>query len=242
VHFAAHNLERTELSSKVLLVDDDTSARMILNRVLSKAGYKVREAKDGKEALEISREYQPDVMMIDWMMPEMDGEQLASRIKNDPDLRFTYIILLTARTDIKDRVRGLEAGADDYITKPAQHQEVLARVQSGMRVRELQNEIEQLTKKLSVVQLAATVGHELNNPLNVIYLALDLMRKSLKQKEYDKLEKGIQLISETAERLKIIARKFVELKNPQSKDYVDHVKMIDLQNGCADGDQHQDKS
>jgi len=230
------------VNSKVLLVDDDANARMILNRLLTKAGYEVREAKNGKEALQISREYKPDVMMIDWMMPEMDGEQLASRIRNDPELRFIYIILLTARNDIKDRVRGLEAGADDYITKPAQHQEVIARVQSGMRVRELQNEIEQLTKKLSVVQLAATVGHELNNPLNVIYLALDLMKKSLKQKEYDKLEKGIQLITETAERLKVIARKFVDLKNPQSKDYVDHMKMIDLHSGGDGGDQHQEKS
>ncbi len=230
------------MNSKVLLVDDDASARMILNRVLSKAGYEIREAQNGKEALEVSREFKPDVMLIDWMMPEMDGEQLAGRIKNDAKLKFTYIILLTARDDIKDRVRGLEAGADDYITKPAQHQEVLARVQSGMRVRKLQDEIEQLTKKLSVVELAATVGHELNNPLNVIYLALDLMKKAMKQKEFDKLEKGMQMISETAERIKMLARKFVELKDPQSTNYIDNLKMIDLHAGEGNSKHNADKS
>lgn len=230
------------MSSKILVVDDDANARMILNRILSKAGYETREAKDGKEALEAAREYKPDVMIIDWMMPEMDGEQLASRIKNDATLRFTYIILLTARGDTKDRVRGLQAGADDYITKPAPHQEVLARVQSGMRVRGLQNEIEQLTRRLSIVELAATVGHEINNPLNVIYLALDMMRKSLKQKEYDKLESGIELIAETAERIKMIARKFVELKNPQSTNYIDSLKMIDLHKSEDNENKHQDKS
>ena len=128
------------LSSKILLVDDDANARIILNRVLTKSGYEVMEASNGREALEAASKFRPDVMLIDWMMPEMDGEQLAKWIKNDATLRFTYIILLTAKGDVKDRVRGLQAGADDYITKPAPHQEVLARIESGVRVRNLHNE------------------------------------------------------------------------------------------------------
>ncbi len=217
-----------DLSSTILLVDDDPNARMILNRVLRKAGYDVQGASNGREALEAAAKLRPDVMLIDWMMPEMDGEQLAKWIKSDPTLRFTYIILLTAKGDVKDRVRGLQAGADDYITKPAPHQEVLARVESGMRVRRLHKEIQQLTRRVAVLELAATVGHEINNPLNVIYLALDMMRKSIKQQEYDRLDKGIQLIAETAERLKEIARKFVELKDPESTSYVDNLNMIDI--------------
>ncbi len=216
------------LSAKILLVDDDANARIILNRVLTKAGYEINEASNGREALEAAMTFRPDVMLIDWMMPEMDGEQLAKWIKGDPTLRFTYIILLTAKGDVKDRVRGLQAGADDYITKPAPHQEVLARVESGVRVRTLHKEIQQLTRRLALLELAATVGHEINNPLNVIYLALDMMRKSMKQGEYDKLDKGIQLIAETADRLKEIARKFVELKDPESTIYVDNLNMIDI--------------
>ncbi len=216
------------MSSKIMLVDDDANARTILNRVLTKNGYEVKEACNGKEALETVRAYMPDVMLIDWMMPEMDGEQLARWIKNDPTLRFIYIILLTARGDMKDQVRGLKSGADDYISKPAPHQEVLARVESGMRVRSLHHEIQQLTRRIALLELAATVGHEINNPLNVIYLALDMMRKSLKQKEYDKLEKGLDLIAETAERLKEIARKFIELKDPMSTNYVENLNMINI--------------
>ncbi len=216
------------MSSKILLVDDDINARIILNRVLVKSGYEVREAGNGREALEAVVEFKPDVMLIDWMMPEMDGEQVAKWIKSDPTLRFTYIILLTAKGEVKDRVRGLQSGADDYITKPAPHQEVLARVESGVRVRTLHKEIQMLTRRVAILELAATVGHEINNPLNVIYLALDMMRKSMRQGEYDKLEKGIQLIAETADRLKEIARKFVELRNPESTSYVDDLTMIDL--------------
>ena len=220
--------EGRHLSSKILLVDDDANARIILNRVLSKAGYEIMEAGNGREALEAASKFRPDVMLIDWMMPEMDGEQLAKWIKGDSTLRFTYIILLTAKGDVKDRVRGLQAGADDYITKPAPHQEVLARVESGVRVRTLHKEIQQLTRRVAVLELAATVGHEINNPLNVIYLALDMMRKSVKNGEYDKLDKGLQLIAETADRLKEIARKFVELKDADSTIYVDNLNMIDI--------------
>ncbi len=211
-----------------MLVDDDANARIILKRVLSKAGYEIMEASNGREALEAASKFKPDVMLIDWMMPEMDGEQVAKWIKSDTNLRFTYIILLTAKGDVKDRVRGLQAGADDYITKPAPHQEVLARVESGVRVRTLHNEIQQLTRRVAVLELAATVGHEINNPLNVIYLALDMMRKSIKNGEYEKIDKGLQLIAETADRLKEIARKFVELKDTDSTIYVDNLNMIDI--------------
>ena len=220
--------EGVTVNSKILLVDDDADARVILNRVLTKSGYEVKEASNGKEALQVVRGYMPDVMLVDWMMPEMDGEQLARWIKSDSTLRFIYIILLTARGDMKDQVRGLQAGADDYITKPAPHQEILARVESGMRVQALHKEIQQLTRRVALLELAATVGHEINNPLNVIYLALDMMRKSLKQKEYDKLGKGLELIAETADRLKEIARKFIELRDPSTTSYVDNLKMIDI--------------
>jgi DNA-binding response OmpR family regulator len=216
------------LSAKVLIVDDDVHSRMILKKILAKADYDVKEATNGKEAFETAKAFMPDVMIIDWMMPEADGEQLTKWIKKDLDLRFTYIILLTSKGETKDRVRGLRAGADDYISKPAPHEEVLARVGNGVRMRTLYNEVQQLTKRLSVLELAATVGHEINNPLNVIYLAVDMMRKYVKQEEYDKLEKGIELIAETAERLKKISRKFIELKDPQSTSYVDNLNMIDL--------------
>ncbi|HEY9167228.1 MAG TPA: response regulator [Candidatus Kryptonia bacterium] len=213
---------------RVLIVDDDTNARVILNRVLVKAGYEVREAANGTDALNAAKEFSPDIMLIDWMMPEMDGEQLAKAIRNDQTLKYTYIILLTAKGDVKDRVRGLQAGADDFITKPAPHLEVLARIESGVRVRELHGEIQQLTRRLAILELSATVGHEINNPLNVIYLALDMMRKSLKAGEYDKLERGIELIAETADRLKQIAKQFIDLRDPQSTNYIDELKMIDI--------------
>jgi DNA-binding response OmpR family regulator len=213
---------------KVLVVDDDPTARLIISRILLKGDYEVKEATDGFDGFEMAKAFQPDVMIVDWLMPGVDGEQLTKLIKSDPTLRFIYVIILTSKGEAEDRVRGLQAGADDYISKPMPNEEVLARVESGMRMRALYKELEQLTKRLAVLEIAATVGHEINNPLNVIYLALDMMRKYIKLKEYDKLEKGIDLIAETADRLRMISRKFVELKDPRSTKYVNHVNMIDL--------------
>ncbi len=213
---------------KALVADDVPMIRKLVEFHLKQIGFDISNAADGAEALMLASNSKFDLILLDIMMPEMDGEQLAKWIKNDSTLRFTYIILLTAKGDVKDRVRGLQSGADDYITKPAPHQEVLARVESGMRVRRLHGEIQQLTRRVAVLELAATVGHEINNPLNVIYLALDMMRKSIRQKEYDKLDKGIQLIAETADRLKEIARKFVELKDPESTSYIDNLNMINI--------------
>lgn len=219
------------MSPKILIVDDDANARLILTKILAKANYEVQEAKDGTEAMEITKVFLPDLEIIDWMMPRADGEQVTKWIKCDPTLKSIYIILYTSKGDTKDRVRGLQAGADDYISKPAPHEEVLARVESGMRMRALYKEVQELTKRVSVLELAATVGHEINNPLNVIYLALDMMRKYINQKEYDKLDKGIELIAETAERLKQLSRKFVELKDARSTSYVESLNMIDLYGG-----------
>jgi DNA-binding response OmpR family regulator len=219
--------ERT-LKPKVLLVDDDVTARMIITKMLLQGDYEVREAVSGMEGFEMAKRFGPDVMIIDWLMPGLDGEQLTRMIKSDPTLRFIYVIILTSKGEPEDRVRGLQAGADDYIPKLMPKEEVLARVESGLRMRSLYKEVEQLTKRLAVLEIATTVGHEINNPLNVIYLALDMMRKYLKLKEYDKLEKGIDLIAETADRLKTISRRFLELKDPQSTKYVNHLNMIDL--------------
>ncbi len=219
------------MKAKILIADDDRGARMILRRVVSKLGCELHEASDGSEALEMARKIQPDVMIVDWTMPVMDGEELSKRIRNDPNLKYTYIIMLTARGEINDEIRGLKAGADDYITKPAPHPEILARVESGIRVRALQNEVRDLTRRVALLELAATVGHEINNPLNVIFLSLDMAQKALKDGNYERVEKGLAMIAETSQRLREIARKFVELKEPQRTNYLESLNMIDIHRG-----------
>lgn len=114
----------------VLVVDDEAPLRELIRAYLEREGYSVREATNGKEALASVANEQPDVMVLDLMIPEIDGIEVCRRIRSTSDV---YIIMLTARADEVDRVVGLEVGADDYLTKPFSPRELVARVRAVLR-------------------------------------------------------------------------------------------------------------
>jgi DNA-binding response OmpR family regulator len=117
-------------SARILIVDDDAEIRLLLNELLTRAGFQVEEAIDGKSALRKLFETPPALVILDVTMPEMDGYQTLERIR---DLSDVPVIMLTARTQELERVRGLSSGADDYVPKPFGRQELLARVQALLR-------------------------------------------------------------------------------------------------------------
>jgi DNA-binding response OmpR family regulator len=127
---------------EILIAEDDAVSRRLLELGLLRWGYEVIVAKDGIEALNVlSRENRPPLAILDWMMPGIDGIELCRKIRAKQDLIPTHIILLTARNGKADIVYGLEAGADDYIAKPFDRDELRARIQVGMRLVELQRKL-----------------------------------------------------------------------------------------------------
>jgi adenylate cyclase len=131
------------------MVADDTLAnvRMLQTR-LTRDGYEVVLARDGEEALAAAREKQPDLILLDIMMPKIDGIEVCRRLKSDPAFPFTPIIMVTALTDSKDLVRGFEAGGDDYLTKPVDRQELSARVKSMLRIKSLHDTVQEQAQRL----------------------------------------------------------------------------------------------
>lgn len=130
--------------SQIVLAEDDPSARKLLERQLIKAGYDVVACEHGREALEAIRREGSCIVVADWMMPEMDGLELCRSVRQLSAmqvLQFVYFILLTAHSEKDQIVAGLEAGADDYLTKPYHKQELLARVRAGERIVTLQSEL-----------------------------------------------------------------------------------------------------
>jgi DNA-binding response OmpR family regulator len=118
---------------RILIVDDNETNRDILMARLGSQGYDLTQAADGEEALAAAKEQLPDLILLDIMMPKIDGIEVCKRIKADATMPFTPIILCTAKADSKDVVAGLEAGADDYQTKPFGSKELLARVNALLR-------------------------------------------------------------------------------------------------------------
>ena len=117
----------------VLVVDDDPAQRDLLSYNLEAAGYRVAAAADGEEALLLTAEQEPDLILLDWMLPRLSGIEVCRQLKARPDTRDAAVIMVSARSEEGDRVRGLDTGADDYIVKPYAISELLARVQANLR-------------------------------------------------------------------------------------------------------------
>ncbi|PSB35840.1 sensor histidine kinase [Stenomitos frigidus] len=176
-------------SGTILVVDDNPTNIQVLFDVLSEIGYRVAIAKSGEAALQRLQSYQPDIILLDVMMPGIDGFETCQRLKADATTRDIPVIFMTALSDSVDKVKGLSLGAVDYITKPIQHEEALARIRVHLQLADAQKRLEQHTTELSQTldhlkqtqvhlvqseklsslgQLVAGVAHEINNPINFI--------------------------------------------------------------------------
>ena len=134
---------------RILIVDDNEHNRAILAARLGANGYATAEACDGVEALEMVRSEAPDLILLDVSMPRMDGLEACRRLRSDPKVGFVPVILVTARSDSKDVVAGLEAGADEYLAKPIDQQALVARVRSMLRTKDLHDRIKQQAVELT---------------------------------------------------------------------------------------------
>jgi len=141
----------------ILVVDDVPDNVDILQMRLESRGYEVATAGDGAEALEKTRALQPDLLLLDIMMPKIDGIEVVKRLKADPRLPFIPVILVTAKADASDVIAGLESGGDDYLTKPVDHAALLARVRAMLRIKSLHDTVQAQALRLEeqTAELAA---------------------------------------------------------------------------------------
>lgn len=144
-----HNLYDGQFADNDLLIVDDALANLrILSGMLKKHGYSVRSAPNGQTAIMIAENEPPDLILLDIVMPDMDGYEVCRHLKTDPTTSNIPIIFLSGRADIIDKVRGFESGGVDYITKPFQAEEVLARVRTHLNLRRLQRQLQERNQQL----------------------------------------------------------------------------------------------
>jgi adenylate cyclase len=134
---------------RILVVDDVSDNLDVLQMRLTSQGYEVETAADGVEALERAHKLVPDLILLDIMMPKMDGIEVVKRLKADTSLPFIPVILVTARADAKDVIVGLESGGDDYLTKPVDHAALSARVRSMLRIKALHDTVQEQATELA---------------------------------------------------------------------------------------------
>jgi CheY-like chemotaxis protein len=210
--------ENTSDAKRILVMDDDDDTLAILRMVLKKEGYKIDLATDGVEGLQLLRDRHHDLVISDVMMPKLDGYKFVETVRQDPSIRTTPIILITAKKETEDKVAGLEKGADDYITKPYNLVELRARIASMLRLKELRRELMEAEKELERIrtleQTLMTISHHVNNAIAPISGRAQLCSPkdpSSVQKLIDACHEGSRRIAETMAMLeKVIA----EMKDP----------------------------
>ncbi len=169
------------LSKGTLLIVDDVPANIsILFEFLTNSGYKVLVAQDGKKAIQKAEYAKPDLILLDVMMPGIDGFEACKILKSKETTKEIPVIFMTALAETVDKVKGFNLGAVDYITKPIQQEEVLARVTSQLNFRNLQKQLtlhmaELETRNMELDAFSRTVAHDLKNPLNIVVGLTDIL-------------------------------------------------------------------
>jgi DNA-binding response OmpR family regulator len=214
--------------ARVLAVDDQRDALRLLQIRLQNAGYECLVASDGPSAIALLAKELVDVIILDVMMPQMDGFEVCKRLKAEERTRDIPVIFLTAKFEMEDKVRGLEVGGHDYLSKPVEQPELLARTKSALRVKQLQDQLKeriQLQQTINQLhqgmlgehwqktlgQLAASLAHEINNPLAAALGSAQLlaMEEGLDKNVLDRLliiDRSLQRAGQKLRSLLLIAQ------------------------------------
>ena len=212
----------------ILIVDDTEANVKLLSHVLRQIGLKPIAAFNGKDAVELVKERQPDLVLLDILMPDMTGYEVCSIMNNDEDLKDIPVIFLSALSDTDNKIEGFKAGGVDYITKPFQKDEVLARIKTHLEIRKLQKErderiqilrdreteLRELNKKKD--NLVRMVSHDIKNPLTGIIGLANMLRKDLGFSEDDKT-RMLEVMEESGTKLLDMVEKMLDIESTQQE-------------------------
>lgn len=168
--------------ARILVVEDSEDNRRLLGIYLRREGYEVVEAVDGQEAMEKIMAEPFDLVCSDVQMPRMDGYELCRRLKGNPETEQIPVVLITAvHTSVEDTLEGLQIGANDFLSRPFRQSELLARVRTQLRIKDLRDRLVQAERVVTVSRTAVTMAHEINNPLTGILGYVELLLGQLEQ-------------------------------------------------------------
>ena len=203
----------------ILIVDDNSNNLNMLFDFFEGKDFEIMSAKNGTAALEIIKAQKMDIILLDVVMPEVNGFEVCQKLKMDESTRNIPVIFMTALAETEDKVKGLDLGAVDYITKPLQPEEVLARVNTHLKIRQLQNELQESLdreKELNILKtrLISIAAHEIRNPLAAINMSCQLLQMYNEQLEPAKKERHFQRINQGIKRCtKILDEVLMMAKN-----------------------------
>jgi len=219
--------------ARILVIDDDETNAELLQAKLSALGYEVTTANTAEDGIALDSRLRPHLILLDVVLPEMSGFEACRRLIERHKDRYVPIILVTGMNDVSAKISGLESGAYGYVTKPYDAQELLARIRSALRTKNLYDELKATREKLTEAeklaamgQMAITLHHEINNPLQAIVLLAENMLASVDDGDISKDD--IRGILDCCSRIQDVLKKIINLKRVRSAPYVGDSDMLDL--------------
>ncbi|PZO40536.1 MAG: hybrid sensor histidine kinase/response regulator [Pseudanabaena frigida] len=207
----------------ILVIDDEPDNFDVIDTLLNEQNYVLHYAADGQEAISLLDVFKPNLILLDVMMPKMDGIEVCKRIKSIPQWQSVPIVMVTALNTKQDLSRCLDAGADDFISKPVNSLELRARVKSMLRIKQQYDQIKTLSnlQESTIVflqdsidglcgNLASTLPHELNTPLNGIVTVIDLLIDDYQNMDKDELYEFLLVAQQSAYRLNKLTKRFLQ--------------------------------
>lgn len=215
---------------KILVVDDQPDNVFILRDRLEHYGFEVLTAYDGPTGIEKAVNELPDLILLDVMMPGMSGFEVCKELTAKEETKLIPVILVTALTGVDDLKEGLSVGAFDYIKKPFNRVELIARINSALRFSESQKMMVEFEKVRIYSATIVTANHEIKQPLTLINLSTTALRREISKDEMSKegIEKRIGFIEGATKEIIDVLEKLTSIQKPQITDYVNNMQMVDL--------------
>jgi len=218
---------------KILVIDDQPENVFYLQDRLQKEGFVVITANSGRSGIEAAITQAPDLILLDIMMPQISGLEVCRFLVRDPRTSRIPVILVTAKSSAEDMREGLQAGAVDYIKKPINKVELLARVNSALKVKDSQDLLLDVEKMKTFTATVVTTNHKIKQPLTLIQLSLTAVKRELHKEEVNKeaVMRKLKYIELAVGEINEILEALNQIERPVFADYVGDIKMIDIEGG-----------
>ena len=220
--------------SKILIVDDKPENLKVLLGALKEYGGEISIAQSGQETLDLMDTFFPDIILLDVMMPDMNGFETCRRLKDNEATKDIPVIFMTALSDTVDKLNGFEVGGVDYITKPFQHEEVLARVKAHLTIRNLQEDLRQKSEELQKANASkdkffSIIAHDLRSPFSGLLGITEIIIENIESYTRENIKDSIIKLKGSAERLFKLLENLLTWSRIQRGLIEHHPRPMDLQ-------------